>query len=582
MTIKDLIKLKETENKVEFKEAKGGNFSYNGGSRTLPQDRRRCILGYITAFANEGGGHLVLGVHDAFPHKIVGTTQCLNATGKLEQDIYRDTKIRVIVSEMFDENDLRVLWISIPSRPTAKVYKFEDVPLMRVGEDLLPMSDEQYLKIINEQEPDFSEKICKDLNFDDLDLQAVSKLKEAYSIKQDNHQFISLSNEQALSDLGLIKGNHITYAALILVGKVSAIKNFLPQAVVSLEYRNTLTQINFDNRQIFAEPYFLSIEKLWDAINQRNGKVPVQQGPFIFDIPFFNKEVIREALNNAVAHRDYRKGSEVVIKQFPNEMHVINPGGFPSGVTLQNLLTVNSTPRNRLLSDVLAKTGMVERSGQGVDKIFYQSISEAKPEPDYSKTDDFQVELRLSAIVEDKAFALFIRQIQQNKKDDEKLSVQEIITLNRIRKGVDKYNLDAIVLKKLLKEGLVEKVGKTSSQKIILSKEYFIFTDKRAEYSVEKPLDNNQIIFLIIQHLQEFGKAKMGDFETLLQKFMTRDQVRYLVAQLVEQGMLDKEGQLKGTTYKQGIRMEEGTKLVSRAMELGFEEMKKRGELPHE
>ena len=115
-----------------------------------------------------------------------------------------------------------------------------------------------------------------------------------------------------------------------------------------------------------------------------------------------------------------------------------------------------------------------------------------------------------------------------------------------------------------------------------MSKEYFVFIDKRAEYSVEKPLDNNQIIFLIIQHLQEFRKAKMGDFETLLKNFMTRDQVRYLVAQMVEQGMLDKEGQLKGTTYKQGKKMEEGAKLVSRAMQLGLEEMKKRGELPHE
>jgi ATP-dependent DNA helicase RecG len=352
----------------------------------------------------------------------------------------------------------------------------------------------------------------------------------------------------------------------------------LPQASINLEYRNSRNQINFDNRLIFSEPYFISIEKLWDTINQRNGRVPVQQGPFIFDIPFFNKEVIREAVNNAVAHRDYRKNSEIVIKQFSNEMHIVSPGGFPFGVNLHNLLTVNSTPRNRLLSDVLAKTGIVERSGQGVDKIFYQSISEAKPEPDYTRTDDFQVELRLSGIVEDKAFALFIRQIQQNKKDDEKLSVQEIILLNKIRKGEDKNYLDTTIIKKLEKEGLIERVGKTNSQKYILSKAYFIFIDKRAEYSAEKSLEQNQIIFLIIHHLQEFGKAKMGDFETLLQKFLTRDQVKYLIGQMVKDGMLDKEGQLKGTTYKPGKKMEENAKLASRAFQLGFEEMKKRGE----
>jgi ATP-dependent DNA helicase RecG len=190
--------------------------------------------------------------------------------------------------------------------------------------------------------------------------------------------------------------------------------------------------------------------------------------------------------------------------------------------------------------------------------------------------------LRLSGIVEDKAFALFIRQIQQERKDDEKLSVQEIILLNRIRKGVSKNDLDTNILKKLEKDGLVERVGKTNSQKFILSKAYFIFIDKRAEYSAEKSLEQNQFIFLILQHLQEFGKAKMGDFEILLQKFITRDQVRYLIGQMVVDGMLDKEGQGKGTTYKQGKKIEDGTKLASRAFQLGVEEMKKRGELPNE
>src|SRR5687768_12185969 len=107
MTLSEIIRLKETENKVEFKEAKGGNFAYNGGSRIDAKERRRCILGYVTAFANESGGHLVFGVSDKYPHTIVGTSQCIGAIGKLAQDIYRDTKIRVEVQELNDENGNR-------------------------------------------------------------------------------------------------------------------------------------------------------------------------------------------------------------------------------------------------------------------------------------------------------------------------------------------------------------------------------------------------------------------------------------------------------------------------------------------
>lgn len=580
MTIPELKNLRESEDKVEFKEARH-NFSFAGGEHREQEERRKCFLGYMIAFANEGGGRLVMGMSDKRPHEAVGTDFGYGEIGALTDEVYNRLGIRISIEEIF-ENGLRVLIVNIPSRPKGKTLKFEGVALMRVGESLRNMSDEEMYAILSEQEPDFSEKICEETTINDLDVTAVQNMKSAYAMKQDNPGFLSLSNFQALSDLGLLKGNKVTYAAVILVGKEETIKKYLPQSAINLEYRNILTQINFDNRQIFTQPYFISIEPLWQAINQRNGKVPVQKGPFIFDIPFFNKEVIREAINNAVAHRDYRKTSEVVIKQFANALHIINPGGFPLGVTLDNLLTVNSTPRNRLLADVLAKTGIVERSGQGIDKIYYQTLSEAKPEPDYTKSDNYQVELRLSSVVEDKAFALFIKQIQLNRKDDEKLSVQEVIALNQIRKGEDKRVTDRNILRKLEEEGLIEKIGQTKTKKFILSKAYFVFTDKKAEYSAIKSLDNRQIVAIIISHLKEFGTAKMGEFEKLLKNFRTRDQIRHLIEGLVENEILEKDGKLKGTVYRYGKKMEEYGKFVDRAMELGIAEMKKRGEISRE
>ena len=450
---------------------------------------------------------------------------------------------------------------------------------MRVGEDLLPMSDEQLLKILQEQEPDFSSTICPGLTIADLDVNAISKLKEAYSKKQDNQQFLALPNDQALSDLGLAVGNGITFAALILIGKKEFIQKHLPQSSIYLEYRNTLTQINFDNRQIFSEPYYLTIEKLWELINQRNGKVPVQQGPYIFDIPFFNKEVIREAINNAIAHRDYRRTSEVVIKQFPNEMHITNPGGFPLGVTLDNLLTVNSTPRNRLLADIMAKTGVVERAGQGIDKIYYQTITESKPEPDYSKSDNYQVELRLSAIVEDKAFALFIHQFQQERKDIEKLSVQDVITLNKIRKRETRESFDPDVIRKLEKEGLIERHGKTKGAYYILARSYYEFTDEKGKYSRKTDWDERQAFYIILQHLQKFEKAKMTDFVDLFEGRLTRKQVRYIVDKLVEKRDLKRDGEGKGTVYSIGENFIKTMSVLSKAIDIGIKHMKENGEL---
>jgi ATP-dependent DNA helicase RecG len=271
MTITELKRFKESENKVEFKEAKSGNYSFNGGTKTDPKDRRKCIIGYVTAFANELGGYLVFGVHDKYPHEIVGTTLSQDSLGKLEQEIYRAVHIRVEISEMHEEGK-RVVIIKIPARPAGKVYKFEDVPLMRVGEELLPMNDERYLKIIQEQEPDFSEKFCEQLCISDLDEMAISKMKAAYSEKQKNEMFLTLPNEQCLSDLHLVQNGKVTYAALILLGKEMIIKKLLPQAAIFLEYRNDRAQITFDDRKLYYQPYFIAIEKLWETIDLRNGR----------------------------------------------------------------------------------------------------------------------------------------------------------------------------------------------------------------------------------------------------------------------------------------------------------------------
>ena len=578
ITIEKLKKLKESEDKVEFKKGEGGNVSYNGGNKVTPGDRRRCILGYVTALCNEGGGYLVIGMTDNYPHVVVGTNQNLGTIGELESNIYRDTEIRPIVYELYDgeiKKENRVLVIEVPSRPAGKVFKFEDVALMRVGEELKPMSDEVYLKIINEQEPDFSQQFCEGLQISDLDERAIAILKEKYATKQNNPNFKTLSNEQLLSDLDLIKNGKLTNAALILLAKREILNKKLPQAKVMLEYRNAENQISFDNRIVFSDPFFIMIDELWNTINLRNGSFPIQDGAYIFNIPFFNEEVIRESINNAITHRDYRKTSEIVIKQFPQRLDIINAGGFPTGVNLENLLKTPSTPRNRLLADVLQKTGIVERSGQGVDKIYYNTLIEGKAEPDYTKSDYFQVSLKLSAIIEDRAFALFIVTIQEGLAETEKLSVLEVITLNKIKNNAPKNDLDIEIVSKLLDKKLIEKRGKTNAVYYILSKDYYEFTDEKAKYYNLQELDENQVLVTILQFLSKEGKAKMKDFVGLFEDKLSRKQVRTRVDKLVAKKMLKQEGEGSSSTYEVGENYVKEMEVVFQALEIGMKEIEK-------
>lgn len=573
--------MRESEDHVEFKKGENGNVSYNGAGKDKPNERRRCILGYIVALCNEGGGRIVIGMHDSHPHKVVGTKQCINGIGQLESDVYRDMGIRPDIYELYEDEASktgRVLVIEVPPHPIGKVFKFEDVALMRVGEELKPMDDKTFISIIQEQEPDFSEQICDGISLDDLDSMAIKVMKDKYAEKQKNPSFSTLPDTQALSDLKLIVGDKVTNATLLLVGKEEVINHVYPQAKVMLEYRNTESQIHFDSRKIFGKPFFLLIDELWEEINGRNGSIPVRKGPYIFDIPFFNEDVIREIVNNAFSHRDYRFGSEIVIKQYPLKFTIINGGGFPHGVSVENLLTSPSTPRNRLLADVLSKTGIVERSGQGVDKIFLYTLSEGKPEPDYSQTDDFNVTATLSAAVKDTGFALYIQDIQDGLPDDKKLNVFDVLALCEIRDGAKRPSNKEIALK-LEKLGFIEKHGKTNAQYYILPRRYYELSGDLAAYSLKTDWDINQVWAVLCPFLQKYGKAKRSEINKLLGTHISDKQFRNFIDELKSKGLIRTEGERGQMTYSLGNNYNTQNAILNKALEIGLNELHSKGEI---
>ena len=189
-------------------------------------------------------------------------------------------------------------------------------------------------------------------------------------------------------------------------------------------------------------------------------------------------------------------------------------------------------------------------AGQGVDKIYYNTLVEGKAEPDYTKSDDFQVNLKLSAVIEDRAFALFIVAIQDELPETEKLSVLEVITLNMIKKNVPKKDLDVEIVMRLLEKKLIEKRGKTNAIYYILSKDYYEFTDEKAKYYNLQELDENQVFNIILQFLLKEGKAKMKDFVGLFEDKLSRKQVRSRVEKFVLNKTIEQQGEGSTSIYK--------------------------------
>ena len=540
-TIEELQRLRESEDHVEFKEAKR-NYPFAGGKHTDPKDRRHCVLGYVVALANECGGRLVLGMADHRPHTVVGSNFAEDKVGELVDEIYKRLGIRVQYEELYSEDGKRVLVLTVPSRPIGRLLKFEGVPLMRTGESLREMSDAEIFRILSEQEPDFSAQICEGLTMDDLDKEAIKAMKIQYADKQKNPTFQNLPDEQVLTDLELLKSGKLNYAALVLLGKSEAIRQYLPQNNIVVEFRMYHSMIQYTARKEFQLPLFIAIDKVWEYINQpaSNPQLHYNDGPYIFDVPSFNEEVVREAILNAVCHRSMKIQSDVVIKQYPDTLTITNAGGFPSGVDTNNILTINSTPRSKLMSEILQKTGLVERSGQGVDKMFYHCILEGKALPDFGGTDPYQVSLTFKAPILDEGFVRFIRHEQNKREDNKKLNVFELLMLYKVCMR-DFENMDSAIAERLSAEGLLIKEDGY----------YRLSDDYKSSFSEKLKGFNLKHLQMVAECFKSNTYINRSTLSETLGEELSDRQIRFLITKMEKAGFIERKGGGKYVQYSQ-------------------------------
>lgn len=198
--------------------------------------------------------------------------------------------------------------------------------------------------------------------------------------------------------------------------------------------------------------------------------------------------------------------------------------------------------------------------------------------PDYSASDDYHVELSLSAIIKNKALALFIESEQSQLSEDQKLSVLEMLALYSILEG-DEKKISKNTLHSLLAKGLIEKRGKTRGVYHVLSRIYYELADDAASYSKKSEWNISQVASVVIPHLQQFKKAKMKDFVELFSGHLTRRQVRVLITQMVKRKILKQEGVGSGATYSISDSYEKDALLMVKALGVGIEELIKRSEL---
>ena len=415
---------------------------------------------------------------------------------------------------------------------------------MRAGESLTAMTPEVLKRVFDEAVPDYSAEVCSQASLEDLDPAAVEVFRALWSRKSGNAALDGLPPAQLLEDAGLLVGGGVTYAALVLLGKPKALDRLLAQAEVIFEYRSDDEPGPAAQRVELRRGFLTFYDELWRLVSLRNDVQHYQEGLFVWDIPTFNERAVREAILNAVSHRDYRSGASVFVRQYPRRLVVESPGGFPPGITKDNVL-FRQNPRNRLLAESLARCGFVERSGQGADLMFRACIEEGKPRPDYSNTDAHWVFLTLHGGVRDPRFVQFLERVSAEM--GESFGLRDLLVLSRVHDDEPVPEDLAKEVPRLLDSGVIERIGR---RRLVLSRRFYRFLKRPAEYTRRKGLDQETNKELLLKHLRSCGEegVPMAELRQVLPQ-KSRAEVKRLMVRLREEGRVVMRGRTRGARW---------------------------------
>ena len=514
------IAAKEDEH-LEFKEAKN-SFHFE------------TLVKYCVALANEGGGKMILGVTDKPPRTVVGS-QAFHNLERTKAGLIERLRLRVDGEEIRHPNG-RVLVFRVPSRPIGMPIQYEGAYWMRGGEDLIPMTPDLLQRIFAEAGPDFSAEICALARLEDLDPTAVDVLRRLWQRKSPDQDIATRPVEQLLADAELVVDGRMAYAALILLGKREALGRHLAQAEVIFEYRSGEAPGPAADRREFRQGFLPVLDEIWCLVNLRNDLQHFQQRFFVWDVPTFNERVVREAVLNAVSHRDYRHGGSVFVRQYPRRIEIVSPGGFPPGIAPENILR-EQNPRNRRIAEVLGKCGLVERAGQGFDLIFRECIRQSKPLPDFSHTHAHSVWLTLHGEIQDPEFLRFLEEIGQERMAA--FSTDDFLVVDLIHREQPVPDYLKSRVERLLEQGIIERLGRGRGVRLLLSQRFYRRLGKAGVYTRKRGLDRETNKALLLKHRQD-NRKEGSQLQELMQVLpaLSRDQVQTLLRELKAAGLI--------------------------------------------
>lgn len=505
------------------------------------------IISYISAIANMEGGHLVIGVKD----------NTLDITGI--EDLYNYTPENIVLKileqtpnlssegfhvESFITTDTsKTVWVlHIPKHQPRRPVLAHNRPWQRVEDSLVRMRTEREQAILNEpltKIDDWSAEICPKATIADLSGDAILKARENYKNKfpeqvaeVDQWGDITFLNKAKLT----IRGK-ITRTAILLLGNPES-EHFINPAIAKIRWILKDKENVEKDYTILSCPFLLNADEIYNKIRKikyrymRNGTL------FPDEVDQYEPYVIREAINNCIAHQDYGLGGYVnVVENEDGYLTFSNLGSFIPG-NIERVIQEDAPEehyRNPFLVNAMFNLKMVDTIGSGIKRMFNFQRQRFFPMPDYQLSGD-KVTVTIFGKVLDVEYARVLAQIPS-------LALAEIMMLDKVQKKIQLSDLEINILRG---KKLIEGRKPNFYISALLAK----VTGQKATYSKNKGFNKEYYLDLILKAVSEHGSLSRKDIDLLMWEKLPdiyndkqkKVKVNNLIAELSRNGKIKNDG----------------------------------------
>ncbi|MCX6640420.1 MAG: putative DNA binding domain-containing protein [bacterium] len=496
------------------------------GNKTSRQEATE----YSVCFSNTEGGVVVFGVKD----RVVTRSKAIEGVKDVNFDdwktqIYQSTQpnITVCIEELkVPEGTGKILVVRIPKGTNPPYGTMSGIYKRRVGKSCMAISPTDLMNIqVSSGAIDWSGSPATGADFSVLNAIEIQRARNILFSKRPESGLLQLDDRTFLIGLGAIRNGKVTNTGLLFFGNQEILATLYPQHQIHYVYQTSETDVaRNESRKSTLLTILEFIEQVF--LSPVNPEYEVTLGLFKLRIPSYPIEVVREAVLNAITHRDYLNPNEILIRHTNKELVITSPGGFLGGITPQNILRHEPISRNRTLAEAFEKLGLVERAGIGLRRIFTNLLSYGKRIPIW-ETDGTQVTLRIANGTYDERMA---KLVSKWKEQSHEIELDTLLLLNylkvntfifastasellqlhqdQVRSILDQLSLPAV--------GILEKRGKTKAATYYLSKAIAVDLLGKSAYSMIRGIAPSRYLEMIKQYLSDHDYIKPRECRELL------------------------------------------------------------------